>query len=518
MDGPVSGECVENSALMDLQSRVWSSLAAQLDGLALAPAIAALAGRGAFAALARGPLRRNDLLAELGGNPGFCVVALRLLAHLGRLKISGETYALTPEGRSWLDNVAAYASVPQRVDLAQALMAGRDTPAPMPPSVIAELAGFAAGPVLLRLSDAGQIGPFAPQPLPIDPAAAGVRGVAADCALAQLVELGWLERGTAAPTLSVAGRIAAAFAGQYRYPLSYLPSQRVIGDLLFGDASAARARAAGGAESHVDRAADIRFSTEVFTRSCAIPLFELALPLFDRAPLEAQPRVVVDVGCGEASLLQALYEAVRERTLRGRHLAEATLTMVGVEFNPVAAEAAARRLTQAGIPHLVVSGDIAEPEALAAGLAARGVALEDALHVNKSVIHNRTWTPPCQPVGKRTSAAGPFAAPDGSLIEGAAVMQNLVEWFVRWRPYLRRHGMIAIESHAVSAATVRAHAGRSLAASLEALHGLSCQYLVPIAEFRAAAAEAGVVSVAQHAFGAALLGHDFLSFDHFRAG
>ena len=59
----------------------------------------------------------------------------------------------------------------------------------------------------------------------------------------------------------------------------------------------------------------------------------IALPLFDETPPGRQPGLVVDAGCGDGTLLEILYLAVRERTERGRHLAERPLLMVGVAID-----------------------------------------------------------------------------------------------------------------------------------------------------------------------------------------
>lgn len=55
--------------------------------------------------------------------------------------------------------------------------------------------------------------------------------------------------------------------------------------------------------------------------------------IFDETPLDEQPLVVADMGCGDGTLLKTIYLYVRDHTLRGRHLGTHPLTMCGVDFN-----------------------------------------------------------------------------------------------------------------------------------------------------------------------------------------
>jgi hypothetical protein len=130
------------------------------------------------------------------------------------------------------------------------------------------------------------------------------------------------------PELTPDGEIAVSLARQYRYPVTYLPLLRQVPELIFGEPAKTDE---GGEETHLDRELDLRFSGDVFTAACREPFLGLALPLFEAAPLDRQPALVVDAGCGDGALLEALYLAVRERTARGRRLAERPLLMAGVD-------------------------------------------------------------------------------------------------------------------------------------------------------------------------------------------
>ena len=321
--------------------------------------------------------------------------------------------------------------------------------------------------------------------------------------------------------------MAVALARQYRYPMIYLPLLRSVPELIFGDPPSAAG--AGQDETHLDRDLDIRFSGEVFAALCRAPFLELALPLFDREPLAAQPALVVDTGCGDGTLLETLHAAVRTQTRRGRSLGEYPLLMVGADPSPVARRAAAARLAAAGVPHLVMDGDIADPARLARDLAVAGHDAAGALHVCKSALHDRAYSPPAalpgapapapavSPGGAPPAATTAFARPDGSAIPASALALNLAEVFRAWQPLVRRHGWIVIEAHSVRPATAAALLGRTLATALDATHGYSCQYPVEPEVFGWAARAAGFTSRAHHEPAATALGHTQLTIDHFVA-
>jgi hypothetical protein len=334
-------------------------------------------------------------------------------------------------------------------------------------------------------------------------------------------------RGFAAPPGALAlqgwngtpeGEIAAALAVQYRYPIVYLPLLLSVPELIFGDPASTAPHAAE--ETHLDRDLDLRFSGEVFAKLCRAPFLETALPLFDREPVRDQPSLVVDVGCGDGALLETLYAGVRSRTVRGRRLAEYPLFMAGVDPSPVAREMTAARLARAGIPHLVMAGDIADPDGLARELAAAGHDAANALHVCKSAIHDRAARE-VHP-GRGAAGAGPppgamtaFARPDGAVIDPADLAVDLAGLFRAWRSLAGRHGWIVIEAHSAPASTVASLIGRTVATALDATHGYSCQYPVEPGVFMWAARSAGFSSRAHHEPGASSLGHTQLTIDHF---
>jgi hypothetical protein len=523
-----------------LAAPVWGSVCRHIDGMAIGSTMAALAAHGALRTLAAADRTEfGKLRAGLGAQPGFLHVAIRLLADQGWVTCAGEggtdelSITPTPGGRVVMTRLAgAYADAvrfltlagrvgadPVAADGALAPFLGAvrgdwglpvtGVPAGLRHQVLAHLNGHLIAPVMFGLMQAHR------------PPAGNAAQI--------LARPGWVRRDGGADRLTAAGEMAMVLARQYRYPMVYLPLLRSVPELIFGDPPAALPMAGADAagETHLDRDLDIRFSGEVFAATCRAPFLDVALPLFDREPAAEQPALVVDTGCGDGTLLETLYGAVRDQTARGRRIAEHQLLMVGTDPSPVARRAAGARLAAAGVPHLIMDGDIADPARLARDLAAAGHDAQHALHVCKSAIHDRAYQPPAAaappaaaPPPAATSppaAMTAFADPGGGAIPASQMALNLAETFRAWQPLVRRHGWIVIEAHSVRSSTAAALTGRTLATALDATHGYSCQYPVEPAVFAWAARAGGFTSRAHHEPGAAALGHTQLTIDHFIA-
>ena len=154
---------------------------------------------------------------------------------------------------------------------------------------------------------------------------------------------------------------------------------------------------------------------------------------FDELPLDQQPSIVADTGCGDGTLLLRLYQYVRDRTLRGKHLEERPLLMVGVDFNEASIVATAKTLSEAGVPFKTMFGDIGDPEPIHKGLCSRFGARDkdDILHVRSFLDHDRPYLEPTD-MGISASALegesdAAYVRPDGGMLTRALTYRNLVE-------------------------------------------------------------------------------------------
>jgi hypothetical protein len=496
--------------------RVWDTVCRHIDGVAIGSTMAALGERGALGLLCLSDVTSfGALRKELGANAGFLNVAVRLLVTQGWVRCDGEpgtdelTITPTPAGRAVMTSYAdAFGAAVAALSAGDthpvwSLPAGADARARA--HVLTQLDGHVVTPVMAGLARHGL---------------AGLDGAAVKVLQGQ----GW-----ALPCgeLTDDGRLALSMAAQYRYPMVYLPLLRAVPELLFGDPSSILS----DAETHLDREQDIGFSGDVFAALCREPFLEIALPLFDASPLRDQPAIVADMGCGDGVMLETLYTAVRDRTARGRALAGHPLLMVGADPSPVARRVCAERLAAAGIPHLVMDGDIADPPAFARALGAAGLDAANALHICKSAIHDRAYrraplsavpssaVPSASAVPssavRSPECSGAYALPDGGAVPASALAANLAGLFASWRDLTRRHGWLVIEAHAIPAAKAPGLIGRTLVTALDATQGYSCQYLVEPEVFAWAARSSGLRSRAHRAPAEAVIGHAALTIDHF---
>ncbi len=277
-------------------------------------------------------------------------------------------------------------------------------------------------------------------------------------------------------------------------PVSYLPLFGDIDALLFGDVQAFWQRAAGEPERHVDRALNVRASGASHGR-----YFAAADEIIGRAfdlPWPQQPLGFCDMGCGDGAWLEHVWNLIVERTQRGQlmrafpHDPRYRPLMVGADFNEAARSATRERLSRAGIPHLLLTGDINDPARLRAELAQRGIDSRALLHGNSFLVHNRPYAGvrDVAAAARRQSPADGAYAWRGRAIEPGELQQNLVEFFSCWRTVLGHHGMVIIELHDPE----RVVPGKTLT-SYMLTHGLSDQFAVPLGAFESAATEAGLV-------------------------
>ena len=506
-----------------IQSATWDRICRHLDGLGIGTTVAALHERGIFDFLqSQSCASVRKIQERFGGNAGYLQVALRLLAGQQWLRTSGEfgtdclTCALTEEGRCAVEFAPLYVkaasllrqlwplSSDEQLIKIKELIENRwgvkeeDLPAQLRWKILGHLDGHGIGPVMAHLAREQVFEEIAANPqgtLSIQP-----------CALAMLEAQGWVCVEDQQVQATQAGIYAAACAKQYWYPIAYFNTLTQVPNLLFGKIAAAMP--SSEEETHIDRELDVRFSGKVFSATCQQPLGETVLGIFSR---EDRPEAIVDTGCGDGSLLAWLSSEIMNRTSP----AQRPFVAIGIEPSTAARQVASATLTAAQVPHILLDGDITEPEEIARQLRDLGYDAQNTLHVSKSVIHNRRYQAPSGPADSTLRSSNIFTLPDGSAIRLGYLEQNLIEHFASWRPLTNRYGIVVIEAHTARVETVSACLGRSIATVVDALHGYSNQYLVEPEVFHAAAERAGYESRRQVELGVRTTGHVTLTIDHF---
>ncbi|HET9938465.1 MAG TPA: class I SAM-dependent methyltransferase, partial [Gaiella sp.] len=291
-------------------------------------------------------------------------------------------------------------------------------------------------------------------------------------------------------------RIPARDALHFGIVGSYLPLLARLAELYRGEL-VVTAPDPGAAEWHVDRELNVRASAAAHRRYFA-DANAIFLELFDRRPLEEQPRFVADMGCGDASWLIHLDGLIRDRTLRGRNLDRHPLALVGIDLNAAALDPARRRLEASGVDALLLPGDVGDPDGLAAALAAHGLDSADGLHIRSFLDHDRVYRGAGDDVaGIAGLSSGAYVDAAGRPLEAGAVERDLVAHLRRWTPHVRRHGMVVLEAHCVAPRIARRHLGALHSVAFDAYHAYSHQYPVEYPAFVECCRAAGLERVAR---------------------
>ena len=385
------------------------------------------------------------LVAATGANAGHLQVALRTLRVLGWVTLSDAGAYAAPAA------TLAAASCASLASLCDAVYSDA-------PGMVARLAGQ------LRLADEGWVGFAADGAAP-----AALRTMLTGAVLAPLlmelhmhhmetapgggVRLSGLDRAALGPLaasfrrrgmcvaglsdgglqLTESGRFVVQRCGAFGVALSYRPMLRQLETVLFGDVTEVFTHDGEGHEAHVDRTMNVIGSGFMHGKFFDDMMSVHVHRTFDELPLDQQPSIVADTGCGDGTLLLRLYRYVRDRTRRGKHLEKRPLLMVGVDFNEESLVATAKTLGEAGVPFETMFGDIGDPEPIHEGLCSRFGARgkDDILHVRSFLDHDRPYLEPTDggisalAIEGESDAA--YVRPDGGVLTRALTYRNLVE-------------------------------------------------------------------------------------------
>jgi acyl transferase domain-containing protein/NADPH:quinone reductase-like Zn-dependent oxidoreductase/SAM-dependent methyltransferase/acyl carrier protein len=466
-------------------------------GYVAIPVVVALRDGGLFDLLdRRGALTLARLASELGANHGHLAVATRLVEELGWIAQDADgQLSLTPSAAlvgAIPHDIGALVGLPLEESLRGDRSPNGDRTAGLQrwvelsarrwDTADARLAGWLDGVLVLPLLVGVSRLKLLPSDLPGE-----IAGL--------FVDRGWaVADGADAPAFTELGRHMVDRALVMGVAASYAPLLRNARELLFGSASRVLQARDEGHEIHVDRSLNVVASGFQHDRYFK-DIDEILLEIFDRQPLDRQPRYIADMGSGDGTLLERCYRVVCERTARGRDLDARPLTLIAADLNEQALAEARARLRD--VPCLFVHADISDPGAFVETLGAHGVHDPSAiLHLRSFLDHDRTLAATID--GRRAAArrlshdAGVFVDAAGNSVPPAHVVQDLVEHLQRWAAIAGPSGLVALEVHSLPARVVHEHIDRCENLYFDALQGFSGQLLVPAATFVMAAAEAGL--------------------------
>jgi len=277
------------------------------------------------------------------------------------------------------------------------------------------------------------------------------------------------------------GLFYAKRASAYGVTVSYIPTLRKLDDLIFGNALSAKNHGDGSQEGHVDRAMNVWGSGGAHSAYFKV-VDNIILEIFNK-PLDEQPKGILDMGCGNGAFLIHLYNLIERYTLRGKHLDEHPLILVGADYNQAAIDITKQNIIQAEIWAKVMWGDIGDPERLATDLKDQyDITLGDLLNVRSFLDHNRVWKAPSKPLDIPSISTGAFAY-EGTRLPNNEVEASLAEHFKKWSPYVGKHGLLLIELHSVPPTVAAKNIGRTAVTAYDATHGYSDQYILEVPVF-----------------------------------
>ncbi len=511
----------------DEKAAVREIIFTHLSGIVLAPTVAALADRGVFRAFdsAATCIALDEICERTHANRGYLRVALRLLTSCGWLRRSTtpgkpDEYALTPEGVIGVRLAAplyreVISFIPKALFLEDFLYGKFDGPvlpslqslverarerwlaAPQDDPVTTRVAenvrghldGVLIGPGMVALARGGVLGR-------LEQGAVETRSLAGNqaslnCLFDLLAIRGWLTREQDIVRLTSRGMYAAQIATSYGVTVSYLPMFNSLPTLLFGNARGPRVDESG-VELLVNRGMNVWGSGGAH-KTYFKKVDEIIIESFNR-PLARQPQGICDMGCGDGTFLEHLYEVVKQKTARGKVLEQHPLVLVGADFNKVARRVAKQHLRKAGVPVChVIAGDINRPAQLGSDLEALGLDVHDLLHVRSFLDHNRPYARPANYVcGNRVGKSTGAFAYLGEEIPADELEENLVRYLRRWAPYVGRFGLLILELHTLPPELAAENLRLTPVVAYDGTHGFSDQYLVELPIFLECAREAGL--------------------------
>jgi len=485
------------------KAAVRATVFAHLRGMVLAPVVRALCDRGVFDG--------GRIATDIRGNRGYLDVAFHLLGCEGWLNRGASGYELTTDGAAAIRLAAplyreVVAFIPMAIFL-EDFLTGKSQSGFLPllqvlvekarsgwdPTLPAEirhhLDGMLIGPTMVAFARNGIFQKLEAGPVEIVDLAGN------QSCLSTLFDLlasrHWIARDGNLVSFTPEGSYAASIAASYGTTVSYLPMFSVVGTLLFGNPRIPRTDE-NGVELLVNRAINV-WGAGGAHKNYYSKIDPIVIEIFSR-PLELQPSGICDVGCGDGSLLEHLYNVIRDQTPRGKALDKYPLLIVGADINKVSRRVAKQNLKRAQIPdHHVIHGDINRPSLLENDLELLGVDIHDLLHIRSFLDHNRAWLPPAGyvPGSRQARTMGAFAHL-GQAIPSDELEENLVRHLRRWAPYAGRFGLLMIELHTLPPEEAAANLVNSPVVAYTGTHGFSDQYPVELPVFVACAKEAGL--------------------------
>jgi SAM-dependent methyltransferase len=166
--------------------------------------------------------------------------------------------------------------------------------------------------------------------------------------------------------------------------------------------------------------------------------------------------------------------------------------MIGIDPDRGALELARRNLDAAGVPALLIPGDVTDPDRLRESLAEHGHAIEDGLHIRSFIDHERTYLGGDEDARVPGWVSGAYIDGAGAPLSGEAIERDLIAHLGRWAPHVGEHGLLVLEAHCVAPEIAARHLGSLHGIAFDAHQAYSKQYPVDYPAFVRCCQEAGL--------------------------
>ena len=167
-----------------------------------------------------------------------------------------------------------------------------------------------------------------------------------------------------------------------------------------------------------------------------------------------------------------------DRTNRSKYLDTFPLYIIGVDINIAARKLTRRRLNKANISNIVINGNISNPYEINKELNNNfNFHLNDFLNTRTFLDHNRIYKYPKEIMHNDIVSSGSFAY-KGEIIPNKMLINNLIEHFSNWKPFISKYGLILMELHTINPNIIKINQDLTPAIAYDATHGFSDQYLV----------------------------------------
>ena len=248
-------------------------------------------------------------------------------------------------------------------------------------------------------------------------------------------------------------------------------------------------------EYHVNRALNVWGSGHSHTTYFK-HIDNYVIDIFNQ-PLESQPIGVADMGCGDGALLHHLNELIKTHTLRGKYLKSHPLFLIGADFNQAALDETNKMFSNASNKPMTVLADISKPDEYAKKVKKMySFDISDFLNVRSFLDHNRRYESSHQKLAinrysfkNKTNNAFCWR---GKRIDSQAIQTNLVDHFKKWKKYISKYGLLALELHSIDIEDIAKNIGKAPITAYIATHGFSDQFIIEYNVYKECINKAGL--------------------------